>query len=137
MRIENTSQIPTSELRKAFTDVLHSAPLGKARAWLQGKDGLYVVVNNARYSRVAGRIYPDAIQIHRKGKPIRVRGYIKLYVFAYKTIDDLKKTFAHELSHFKDYYNHAFLGCGKVPYGREKRAQAFAEKTIKRIPANK
>ena len=133
MRIENTSRIPTPELRTALTQVMKTAPLGKARTWLQGKDGLYVVVNNAKYSRVTGRIYPNAIEIYRKGKPIRVRGYIKLYVFAEKTLDDIKKTFAHELSHFKDYYDHAFMGYGKIPYGQEKRARAFAEKTINRI----
>jgi len=137
MRIENTSRISTAELRKALTETLHSAPLGKARTWLQGKDGLYVVVHNAKYSRVAGRIYPDAIQIYRKGKPIPVRSYIKLYVFTYKTIEDIKRTFAHELSHFKDYYDHNFLGYGKVPYGREKRAEAFAERTVNKLKTSK
>jgi len=133
MRIENTSKIPTPELRKALAEVLRTAPLGKARTWLQGKDGLYIVVHNAKYSRVSGRIYPDAVEIYHKSKPIPVRGYIKLYVFANRTIDDIKRTFAHELSHFKDYYDKAFLGYGRIPYGSEKRARAFAERTMKSL----
>lgn len=133
MRIENTSRIPTPELRKALIEVLKTAPLGRARTCLRGKDGLYVVVNNARYSRVAGRIYPSAIRIYRKGKPIAVRGYIKLYVFATRTLDDIKGTFAHELSHFKDYYDYEFMNYGQAPYGKEKRAQAFTEKTMAKI----
>ena len=133
MRIENTSRIATLELRKVLTGVMRSSPLGRARTWLQGKDGLYVVVNNAKYSRVSGRIYPTAIEIYRKGKPIRVRGYIKLFIFAQTTIKDIQRTFAHELSHFKDYYDHNFLGYGKIPYGQEKRARAFADKVIKHL----
>ena len=134
MRIENTSKIPTPELRKLFTQVLKTAPMGKSRTWLQGKDGLYIVVNNAKYSRVRGRIYPSATEIYRKGNPIKVRGYIKLYIFAHTTIEELAKTFAHELSHFKDWYDHDFLfSRGNIPYGQEKRARAFADKVSNRL----
>ena len=133
MRIENTSRLPTSDIRKALTKVLNTAPLGRARTWLIGKDGLYVVVHNAKYSRVSGRIYPSAIKIYRKGKPIDVRGYIKLYIFPHTSIDNLKHTFAHELSHFKDWYDYDFGGYGKIPYGREKRAQSFAERTMEKL----
>ena len=131
MRIENTSRYTTKELRTTFTKVLKAAPLGRSRTYLVGKDGLYVVVNNARYSRVLGRIYPDACQIHRRGKPIDVRGYIKLYIFAHTTLKDVAHTFAHELSHFKDWYDHDFLfSRGKIPYGKEKRARAFADRAV-------
>jgi len=133
MRIENTSRISTPELRNTLAQVIRTAPLGKARTWLQGKDGLYVVAHNAKHSRVSGRIYPAAIEIYRKGKPIRVRGYIKLFIFAQTTIKDIRRTFAHELSHFKDYYDHNFLDYGKIPHGQEKRARAFADKVVKHL----
>lgn len=139
MRIENTSRIETKDLRAIFTQILKSAPLGKARTWLRGKDGLYVVVNNAKYSRVRGRIYPEAIQIHRKGKPIPVRGYIKLFIFDHTDLKELAITFAHELSHFKDWYDHCsifdtgFVARAKIPWGREKRARAFADKVVKKL----
>jgi len=126
MRIENTSRIPTPELKKLFSQVLKTAPMGESRTWLKGKDGLYIVVNNAKRSLARGRIYPSAIRIYRKGKEIPVRGYIKLYIFAHTTMEDIAHTFAHELSHFKDWYNF-----DKVPYGREKRARAFADRVSK------
>jgi len=132
VRIENTSRYSTKELQATLSQVLKSAPLGRARTWLKGKGGLYVMVNNAKYSRVRGRIYPNAVNIHRKGKLIEVRGYIKLYVFAHTTLKDVAHTFAHELSHFKDWYDHDFLfSRGKIPYGQEKRARAFADRVVK------
>ena len=132
MRIENTSRYSTQELRATLSQVMKSAPLGQARTWLKGRDGLYIVVNNAKYSRVRGRIYPDAVSISRKGKRMPVRGYIKLYVFAHTTLKDIAHTFAHELSHFKDWYDYDFLfSHGKTPYGREKRARAFADRVVK------
>lgn len=139
MRIENTSRIPTAELKPLLTQILNTAPLGKCRTYLQGKDGLYITIHNAKYSRVRGRIFPDAIQIHRRGKPITVRGYIKLFVFDHTTLNDIARTFAHELSHFKDWYEHSaildtgYVVKGKIPWGREKRAEAFADRVIKRI----
>ena len=134
MRIENTSKVPTAELRTLFAQILRTAPMGKARTWLQGKDGLYIVVNNARHSRVRGRIYPDACSISRKGKRINVRGYIKLYIFKNTTMEELAHTFAHELSHFKDWYDYDFLfSHNKIPWGRERRAQAFANKVINKL----
>ena len=131
MRIENTSRISTAELRKELTAVLKRAPLGRSRTWLRGKDGLYVVAHNAKYSRVRGRIYPSAIEIYRKGKTIPVRGYIKLFIRPETTMKDVAHTFAHELSHFKDWYDHNFGGHGKIPYGQEKRARAFADRVVK------
>lgn len=139
MRIENTSRIPTGELRPVLSRVMKTAPLGKARTWLQGKDGLYVKLCNAKYSRVRGRIYPEAIQIHRQGKPIAVRGYIKLYVFGHTDLAELARTFAHELSHFKDWYDHCtifdtgYVAHSKIPWGREKRARAFADRVSNSI----
>jgi hypothetical protein len=139
MKIENTSRIPTNELKPILAQVLRSAPLGKARTYLHGKDGLYVTIHNAKYSQVRGRIYPDAIQIHRQGKEIPVRGYIKLFVFPQTSLEQLATTFAHELSHFKDWYDHCtifdtgYVARSKIPRGREKRARAFADKVITRI----
>jgi len=139
MRIENTSRIPTSELRPILTRVLRIAPLGKSRTWLQGKEGLFVTLHNAKYSRVRGRIYPEAIRIHRKGKPIAVRGYIKLFVFDHTDLMELATTFAHELSHFKDWYDHCtifdtgYVALNKIPWGREKRARAFADRAVKAL----
>lgn len=138
MRIENTSRIPTKELKPVLTQILKSAPLGRARTWLMGKEGLYVVAHNAKYSRVRGRIYPEAIQIHRKGKPISVRGYIKLCVFNHTDLNELAHTFAHELSHFKDWYDHCtifgdgYIETKKIPWGREKRARAFADRVTRK-----
>ncbi len=132
MRIENTSRIDTKVIRATFTDVLKRSPMGKSRTWLQGKDGLYIVVNNATRSRVRGRIYPGACYIYRKGKEIDVRGYIKLYIFEHTTLKDMAHTFAHELSHFKDWYDHDFLfKSGNIPRGQEKRAGAFADRVVK------
>jgi len=139
MRIENTSRIPTKEIKPLLTQVLKAAPLGKGRTWLQGKDGLYIVIHNAKHSRVRGRIYPEAIQIHRKGKPIAIRGYIKLYIFDHTDLKELVTTFAHELSHFKDWYDHCtifdtgYVARSKIPWGREKRARVFADKVISKI----
>jgi len=132
MRIENTSRIATTELKRELTAVLKRAPLGKARAWLTGKEGLYIVAHNAKYSRVAGMIYPSAICIYRKGKLIPVRGYIKLFIKPEAILKDIAHTFAHELSHYKDWYDHNFGGYGKIPYGQEKRARAFADRVVKR-----
>lgn len=131
MRIENTSRYTTKELRPVFSQVIKSAPLGRSRTWLNGKGGLYIMVQNAKRSRVRGRIYPNAITITRKGKEIPVRGYIKLYVFAATTLKDIAHTFAHELSHFKDWYDYDFLSRGNIPYGQEKRARALADRVIK------
>jgi len=134
MRIENTSRIDTGTIRPILTKVMKAAPLGKARTWLQGKDGLYVTIHNAKRSRVRGRIYPDAAQITRKGNPIPVRGYIKLFIFAHTTLDDVAHTFAHELSHFKDWYDYDFLfRHNTIPWGKEKRARAFADKVIRKL----
>ena len=132
MRIENTSRMPTEDLRPVLAQVLRTAPLGKARTYLQGKDGLYVTVHNGKYSRVRGRIYPDACQIHREGKPIAVRGYIKLFIFDHTDLKELATTFAHELSHFKDWYNWQFNYID-VPWGREKRAEAFADRAVSKL----
>ena len=138
MRIENTSRIPTKELRPMLSKVLGSSPLGKdARLYL--RSGLYVKVSNAKYSRVKGRIFPDACEIHRKGKLIGVNGYIKLFVFAQTTMEDIAHTFAHELLHFKDWYKSVriyplgYVEILKVPWGKERRANAFADRVIKRI----
>lgn len=139
MRIENTSRIPTKELKPLLTQVLRVAPLGKARTWLQGKDGLYITIHNAKYSRVRGKIYPEAIQIHRKGKSVRVRGYIKLFIFGHTNLKELAQTFAHELSHFKDWYDHCtifdtgYIASRKIPWGRERRARAFADRVVSKI----
>lgn len=139
MRIENTSRIPTSELKPILTQVMRTASLGKARTWLHGKDGLYITVQNGKRSRVRGRIYCEAVQIHRKGKPIPVRGYIKLYIFDHTDLKELAATFAHELSHFKDWYDHCAIfdtgyeALSKVPWGRERRARAFADRVINKL----
>lgn len=138
MRLENTSRITDSELRKLFNRVIRSAPLGRARTWLEGKDGLYVCIQTGKRSRCRGKIYPSATVIYRKGKPINVRSYIKLYIFSHTTLADVAKTFAHELSHFKDWYDYAFMGdYSNIPYGREKRARAFADRVVKRLKPNK
>jgi len=131
----------TEELRMLFSQIIARAPLGtNAKTYL--RSGLYVQVNNAQYSRVNGRIYPDAINIHRKRKLIVVNGYIKLYVFTHTTMSDVARTFAHELSHFKDWYNsvsifpQGYIETSKIPWGREKRARAFAAKVMTKC-ANK
>lgn len=138
MKIQNTSRLSTKELRKLFSQVIRRAPLGTdAKSYL--RSGLYIQVNNARHSRVKGRIYPSAIEIHRKGKLITVNGYIKLFVFSYTTIDDMARTFAHELSHFLDWYKsvhiypEGYVEAHKIPWGREKRAEAFANKVTKKL----
>jgi len=138
MKIENHTKIPDKDLKRLFSQAISRAPLGAdAKSYL--RTGLYVQVNNGKYSRVRGRIWPEAIEIHRKGKPIVVSGYIKLFVFKHTTINDLAHTFAHELSHFKDWYNsvhiypQGYTQVHKVPWGKERRAEAFADKVINKI----
>ena len=131
IQIENTSRSDTKELRRLFSHIIAKSPLDTyQKRWL--REGLYISVQNGKYSRVRGRIYPDAVEIHRKGKPIRINSYIKLYVFTHTTIEDIGRTFAHELSHFRDWHRE-FFDHIKVPYGKEKRAQAFADRVVKKL----
>ncbi len=129
MKIVNTSRIPTHgtpDLELLFKSAFNKA---LTRDMRQYASRLYVQINNGKYARVRGRIYTSAIRIYRKGKPIEVTGYMKLFVFEHTEWNTLLATFIHELSHFRDWYNEAFEGIS-VPYNREKRAKAFTDKII-------
>jgi len=131
IRLENTTKLDDKELLRLFKHIISIAPLDTyQKRWLRA--GLYIQVNNAKYSRVRGRIYPSAVQIYRKGKPIDVNSYIKLYVFGHTTMNELAQTFAHELAHFRDWYRWQFDHI-KTPWGREYKAQAFADRVVKRL----
>lgn len=128
MEIENTSRIPTVILRPLLSQIINLSLRGDVKTYARG---LYIKVSNAKYSAVRGRCYSDACTIYRRGKPINVNGYIKLFVFEHTTLDDVAYTFAHELSHLKDWHREYFENI-KVPWGKEQRATAFAEKVMQK-----
>lgn len=124
MRLVNyVKRLDTKELQKELYHIAKIAGVSLR--------GTYVQVMNAKYSAVGGRCYSDATAIYRKGHfgPIKVNGYIKLYVFSYTTLDELRSTFAHELSHLDDWRGYGT----KIPRNQEKRARAFACAVMEKV----
>jgi len=86
--------------------------------------GIYVKVINARKNAWAwGRCYAASAE-----DTIQTNGHIKLYVHPTTTWDELRSTFAHELGHLEDFREY-----GRYPYGRERRAEAFACDVMRRV----
>jgi len=86
--------------------------------------GIHVKVIHARKSTWAlGRCYAASAE-----DTIQANGHVKLYVHPNTTWDELKFTFAHELGHLEDFRRY-----GKYPYGRERRAEAFACNVMRKV----
>lgn len=78
--------------------------------------GILVLVRRGRMKRRKGR-----------GTRGRYNGYITLWFSQHNTWDDLRFTFAHELSHLIEWRGY---GGGNEPRNSEKRADAFADDAI-------
>jgi len=131
MRLENYSRIPDKDLLRLFNSVISKTDLPKERKDALRKDA-YIAVYNGKYSAMRGKIYAGASWIYRKGREIPVETYIKLYIFDHTTLDELAQTFAHELSHYRDYWLKPSI---RMPRGKEARANAYADKIVKRLKA--
>ena len=129
MIIENHSSIPDSELLKIFKGVISKTDLPKRRKDALRKNA-YIAVYNGKYSAVNGRIFVNAYALHRQGKEIRCETYIKLFVFSHTTLTDLTRTFAHELSHYRDWWIEPSI---RMPKGKEARAKAYADRVINKL----
>lgn len=129
MILENHSKIPDKDLLKLFKRIISKTDLPRQRKDALRKDA-YIAIYNGTYSRARGRIYPGADWIFRKEHAILVETYIKLYIFNHTTLDELAETFAHELSHYRDYWLKPSI---RMPKGAEARARAYADKIIGRL----
>ena len=119
MQFEIAKTVPDPERVKATCRAV-------AKAARVGTAGLLVRVQMLHYSSTRGRCYGDAIRVYRRGKPVIVNGYVKLW---FQDWGQLARTFAHELSHLRD------ARSPRVKRSKEKRATAFADKVIGRIEA--
>lgn len=121
MRFEISRQVPDPDRVKAICRAV-------AKAARVTTPGLLVTVQRHGHGRYLGRCWGDACTVYRGGKAVQVNGYIKLH---FRDWEQLAETFAHELSHLRD------SRLPKVPWGKEKRAKAFAEKIMDRMAMTK
>lgn len=119
MQFEIAKTVPDPERVKAVCQ-------GVARVAGVPTTGLLVKVEMYHHGKASGSCWPRACQVFRQGQAVRVDGYIKL---RFRDWEQFVRTFAHELYHLQA------ARMPKEPWGREKRARAFAEKVIAKVLA--
>ena len=129
MKIENHTKLPDSELEKIFKSVITKTDLPIERKSALRKSA-YIAIYNGKYSAVKGRIFSNCCALYRHGKEIRCETYIKLFVFPHTTLADLTHTFAHELSHYRDWWIRPSI---RMPKGKEARANSYADKVLNKL----
>ena len=145
MKIINTTILDTEKLKTLFANVARLSAVNIENVLIQVKPG-----RKARRRITYGSCFSGCIGQKHKGRWIDCEAMIILYTFKHRKLADMAHTFAHELSHLRDYMGHwvrrpggfvetrtrrygHYLVVSKIPALRERRANAFADLCMETI----